>query len=95
MFSRVIVGSRDILIVAPLATLLGTIVGTCLGLLTGYSRGLTDDVVSRIIEAFLALPLLIIAMLVITALGISNTTVIIVIGLSFGPSSLAQCAPPC
>ncbi|WP_159014094.1 ABC transporter permease [Acidisoma sp. S159] len=84
VLSRVIVGSRDILIVAPLATLLGTIVGTFLGLLTGYARGLTDDVVSRIMEAFLALPLLIIAMLVITALGISNTTVIIVIGLSFG-----------
>jgi peptide/nickel transport system permease protein len=84
VLSRVIVGSRDILIVAPLATLLGTIVGTFLGLLTGYARGLTDDVVSRIMEAFLALPLLIIAMLVITALGISNSTVIIVIGLSFG-----------
>ena len=84
VFSRVIVGSRDILIVAPLATLLGTLVGTVLGLVTGYARGLTDDIVSRIVEAFLALPLLILAMLVITALGASNATVIIVIGLSFG-----------
>jgi peptide/nickel transport system permease protein len=84
VFSRVIVGSRDILIVAPLATLLGTVVGTILGLITGYARGITDDIISRIVDAFLALPLLIIAMLVITALGISNTTVIIVIGLSFG-----------
>ena len=84
IFSRVIVGSRDILVVAPLATLLGTVVGTILGLITGYARGLTDDIVSRVVDAFLALPLLIIAMLVITALGISNTTVIIVIGLSFG-----------
>jgi peptide/nickel transport system permease protein len=84
VFSRVIVGSRDILIVAPLATLLGTAVGTILGLITGYARGLTDDIVSRIVDAFLALPLLIIAMLVITALGASNSTVIIVIGLSFG-----------
>jgi peptide/nickel transport system permease protein len=84
VFSRVIVGSRDILVVAPLATLLGTVVGTILGLVTGYARGLTDDIASRIVDAFLALPLLIIAMLVITALGISNTTVIVVIGLSFG-----------
>ncbi|MCB8880225.1 ABC transporter permease [Acidisoma cellulosilytica] len=84
VFSRVIVGSRDILIVAPLATLLGTLVGTVLGLVTGYARGLTDDVISRIVEAFLALPLLILAMLVITALGASNATVIVVIGLSFG-----------
>ena len=35
IFSRVIVGSRDILTVAPLATLLGTILGTVLGLVTG------------------------------------------------------------
>jgi peptide/nickel transport system permease protein len=84
VFSRVIVGSRDILIVAPLATLLGTLVGTILGLVTGYARGITDDVISRIVDAFLALPLLILAMLVITALGASNATVIIVIGLSFG-----------
>ena len=55
VLSRVIVGSRDILIVAPLATLLGTLLGTFLGLLTGYARGLTDTVVSRVMEAFLAL----------------------------------------
>ena len=39
VFSRVIVGARDILIVAPLATLLGTVLGTALGLVTGYFRG--------------------------------------------------------
>src|SRR5690606_24576929 len=45
VFSRVIVGSRDILTVAPLATLLATLFGTALGLLTGYFRGLIDDIV--------------------------------------------------
>src|SRR5262249_22161825 len=38
MFSRVIVGSRDILIIAPLATLLGTVLGTGVGLVMGYFR---------------------------------------------------------
>lgn len=83
VFSRVIVGVRDILIVAPLATLLGTVIGTVLGLVTGYWHGLVDDVISRIVDAFLALPILILAMLVVTALGTANTTVILVIGLSF------------
>ena len=45
VFSRVIVGARDILTIAPLATLLGTVLGTALGLITGYFRGLVDDVV--------------------------------------------------
>ncbi|GLQ77854.1 peptide ABC transporter permease [Mesorhizobium huakuii] len=85
VFSRVIVGSRDILTVAPLATLLATIAGTALGLLTGYFRGIVDDVVSRILEAFMAIPVVIVALLAIVALGTSKATVIIVIGLSFAP----------
>lgn len=85
IFSRVIVGSRDLLIVAPLATILATVVGTVLGLLTGYFRGLVDDVISRLIEAKMAIPSVIVALLAIVALGTSVTTVIIVIGMSFGP----------
>ncbi|MGH3246355.1 MAG: ABC transporter permease, partial [Trebonia sp.] len=57
MFARVITGSRDILITAPLATLLGTIIGTALGLTMGYLRGIVDEVLGRFVEAFLALPL--------------------------------------
>src|SRR5215218_3637279 len=75
VFSRVIVGARDIMIVAPAATLLGTVLGTILGLVTGYYRGAVDDVLSRIIDALLA----------ITALGPSNLTITIVIGLVFAP----------
>ncbi|WP_027527304.1 ABC transporter permease [Bradyrhizobium sp. Ec3.3] len=86
IFSRFIVGSRDILTVAPLATVLGTLIGTALGLLTGYFRGIVDDVVSRLFEAFMAMPTIIVALLAIVALGTSKTTVIIVIGLAFAPS---------
>lgn len=85
VFSRVIVGSRDILTVAPLATLLATVAGTALGLFTGYFRGIVDDVISRILEAFMAIPVVIVALLAIVALGTSKTTVIVVIGLSFAP----------
>lgn len=85
VFSRVIVGSRDILTVAPLATLLATVAGTTLGLFTGYFRGLVDDIVSRVLEAFMAIPVVIVALLAIVALGTSKSTVIIVIGLSFSP----------
>jgi peptide/nickel transport system permease protein len=85
VFSRVITGARDILIVAPLATILGTVVGTALGLVTGYFRGWIDDVLSRIIEAFLALPTIIMALLVVVAVGPSKVAMILVIGLLFAP----------
>ena len=85
IFSRVLVGSRDIITVALLATILGTVAGTGLGLLMGYFRGLVDEAISRIVEAFFALPVVIVALLALTALGPSNYTVIVVIGLVFTP----------
>ena len=60
VLSRVIVGARYILIITPLATLLGTVLGTALGLAMGYFGGWFDSVVSRIVEAILALPFVII-----------------------------------
>jgi peptide/nickel transport system permease protein len=81
----VIVGARDILTIAPLATILGTILGTAIGLVTGYFRGLIDDVVSRLVEAILALPLVIVALLALVALGSSKVTVVVVIGMVFSP----------
>ena len=85
VFSRVIVGARDILIVAPLATLLGTVLGTALGLITGYFRGVVDDVIMRVVDAFLAIPVVVIGLLALTALGPSRVTVILVIGIVFTP----------
>jgi peptide/nickel transport system permease protein len=84
VLSRVIVGARDILVIAPLATLLGTAVGTTIGLIQGYYRGAVDSVVGRIVDAVLALPIVIIAILFVTAVGTSTVTLILVIGFVFG-----------
>ncbi len=85
VFSRVIVGARDILTIAPLATLVGTFAGTALGLVVGYFGGWLDNAVGRIIDALLALPLVVLALAALAALGASNVTVILVIGLTFMP----------
>jgi peptide/nickel transport system permease protein len=85
IFSRVIVGVRPVLATAPLATLIATVLGTLLGLLTGYAGGAVDAVVGRLIEVLLALPLIIVALVALVALGPSTGTVIAVIGLVFTP----------
>jgi peptide/nickel transport system permease protein len=85
VFSRVIAGSRDILLISPLATLLGTVSGTILGLVMGYFGGLVDILVGRVVEAVLALPVVIVAFLFIVALGPSTLTLILVIGFVFTP----------
>jgi len=83
VLSRVIVGAREILIVALLATVLGAAVGTALGLVMGYFRGLVDNVVGRIVDAVLSLPIVIVAFMFLVAVGPSTQTLILVIGLVF------------
>ncbi len=85
VFSRVIVGARDILTVAPLATILSTFLGTALGLTMGYFGGMVDEILSRLVDAVLALPTVIVALLALTALGTSIVTVLFVIGFTFAP----------
>jgi len=85
VFSRVIAGAAPVLTVAPLATALGLFGGITLGLLTGYYRGWVDDVFSRLVDALLAFPLIILAVLVLASLGRSPRNVILVIGIIFTP----------
>jgi peptide/nickel transport system permease protein len=85
VLSRVWFGSRDVLIIAPLAALLGVAAGTLLGLIMGYYRGPVDDVLSRLVEAFLALPVILVALLTLVVLGSSPVVVIFVVGILFTP----------
>lgn len=85
VFSRVIAGARSVMVVALAAPLLGTILGTVLGLVTGYLRGWVDESLSRLIDALLALPVVVTAVLVVAALGPSATTVAVCIGVIFAP----------
>jgi peptide/nickel transport system permease protein len=85
VLSRVLVGSRDVLIVAPIAALIGVALGTFLGLVMGFYRGWVDNVLSRIIEAFLALPVILVALVTLVVLGSSPIVVIGVVGVLFTP----------
>lgn len=85
VFSRVLAGSTTVLEIAPLATILGVVGGTIVGLITGYYGGAMDTLVMRVVDAFLAFPLVIIAVLVLSLLGSSEVTIILLIGIVFTP----------
>ncbi len=85
VFSRVIAGARDVLKIAPIAAILGVGVGVTLGMLMGYLRGWFDLVSSRIVEAFLALPVVLVGLLAVTTLGNSNFVVVGVVATLFVP----------
>jgi peptide/nickel transport system permease protein len=68
--SRVIYGSRVSLEVGIFGTAIATVIGTVIGLLAGYYRGWVDTVVSRIVEVFLAFPVLVLGLGIGAACGV-------------------------
>jgi peptide/nickel transport system permease protein len=61
VFSRVIYGSRISLLIAFLATLLSAVLGTVFGVMAGYFGGWVDTLISRVMDVFLAFPILLFA----------------------------------
>lgn len=85
VFARVIYGARPILITAVVAAVIAVIAGTMLGLIVGYFRGWVDEIISRIIEAFLSIPVILLAILVLTLFGRSRGVIIATIAVLFTP----------
>lgn len=68
LFSRVMYGARISLLIAFLATLLSVIIGTTMGVIAGYFGGWVDTLISRLMDIFLAFPLLVFAIALVGAL---------------------------
>lgn len=78
VFSRVILGTESIFRIAGLGTLLAVLVGSFLGLMMGYHGGWLDEILGRLIDALLAIPALLLALV---AVGIVRN-------MDFAPGSL-------
>ena len=68
MLSRLLWGGRTTLVIATLAVLVGFVLGGALGLVGGYFRGRVDMVVSLVLDVFLAIPAVILALALVTIL---------------------------
>lgn len=86
IFSRVLVGVKETMLVAGAVVLIGTIVGIILGTVTGYFGGWLDEVLMRINDAALAFPSVLLALLVIGLIGGGRNTLILALGIAFIPS---------
>lgn len=85
VYTRVIFGSNNVLVTAPLAAALSTVAGAFLGLVMGYYQGWVDEVLGRLVEAVLSLPVILLAIMVLVVFGSSNTVVILTIAALFTP----------
>ena len=85
VFSRVVVGARDILTLAGLGTALAVLSGTGFGLISGYLGGLFDEAVMRFFDSLLAMPALLLSLLLLGTLGPSRNSVLLVIVIVYTP----------
>lgn len=82
LLSRVIYGVRISLLIGILAVTISAIFGIVLGLIAGFYGGIFDDLIMRIADVQLAIPLILLAIAVIVVLGSSVKVLILVIGLT-------------
>ena len=85
VLSRVIWGARASLLAGVVSVLISLSVGVPIGLLAGYAGGTTDMLISRLTDAVLACPFLILAIALAAFLGPSLTNAMIAIGVSATP----------
>ncbi len=81
MLSRIIYGGRNTIGVALLTTILSFTLGASLGMLAAVKGGWTDQILGRIIDAMMAIPMLIFALLILTITGTDISSVILVIAV--------------
>jgi peptide/nickel transport system permease protein len=86
VFSRVLVGARASLAIALAAVGAGMAVGGSLALFSGYLGGLLDVVVTRVVDVFLAIPVLLIAIGVVALLGPSGASVAMALAIAYAPT---------
>ena len=80
--SRLIYGGRISISVGLLGVLVSSFIGVFLGITAGYYRGILDDIIMRAVDIFMAVPLLLLALMVLFILGPSFTNIIIVFAVA-------------
>lgn len=85
ILARTVLGGRSTLSLAAVATLLGVSLGALIGMIAGYKRGWIDEALMRLGDAVMALPSLILAMLVMVAVGSGSIAILLAIIMVFTP----------
>ena len=85
VFSRVILGAREVLSLAGLGTLVAVLLGSSIGLLSGYFGGFLDEIIMRLFDSLLALPAMLLALLLLGTWGTSPGGLLLVITIVYTP----------
>jgi peptide/nickel transport system permease protein len=81
MLSRMIYGGRTTIYIATMATVLSFSLGSILGFTAATLGGWVDQLLSRLVDLFMAIPSLILALVVLSVMPVTTTVLIVVMGL--------------
>lgn len=85
ILSRLLVGARATVLMAVAATLLGSVIGAVLGTTSAYLGGRFDEAIMRTIDAVMAIPSLLFALLIVNLLGTSAVNALLSVAIAFAP----------
>lgn len=85
VFARLLYGGRTSLYVGIVSTLVSAVIGVPLGLIAGYYRGWVESVIMRLSEIFLSVPSFILILVLVSLIGPSVNSVMLVIGIMGWP----------
>jgi peptide/nickel transport system permease protein len=85
VLSRVIIGTRTVVLISGLGTLFAVLIGSPLGMFSGYIGGVIDEVIMRLLDVFLSIPSLLLALVLLSTLGPSSRNLLIVLTVLYSP----------
>jgi peptide/nickel transport system permease protein len=85
VFSRVLVGTREVFYLGGVGTIFAAVIGTVLGLIAGSAGRWWDEGIMRLLDVLLAFPTLLLAMVLLAITGGSNLNLILVITVVYIP----------
>ena len=85
VLSRLLVGARGTVPLALAATLIGTSAGAVIGTPSAYLGGRWDEAIMRTVDAVMAIPGLLLALLLVSTLGKGSLNAMLAIGIAFAP----------
>lgn len=85
VLSRILFAARVSLVAAVQATAVGVVLGVPVGLVAGYVRGWFDNLASRVADAIMSIPALLLALAIVGVLEPNLTSAMIAIGIVYAP----------
>jgi len=81
IFSRIIFAARNTIGICLIATVLALVIGTVLGIIAALDRSYIDQILSRIVDTLMSIPVMIFTFILLSVFGPSNLNLILILGI--------------